>query len=112
MSATLLSAQEHREQAAYLRQFPGPKAQRAAELAELVARLIEKRGRRTYAKQQIADPMKQRIEVVKNVSIWNSKGASDRASLELQRKIVGRAGAELERDRWDICPALSRLSRP
>jgi hypothetical protein len=42
--ATLYSAQWHRAQA-YLRQFPGPKAQRAAELAELVARLIEKRLR-------------------------------------------------------------------
>jgi hypothetical protein len=55
--ATLYSAQWHREQAAYLRTLPGPKAQRAAEQAEVVARLIEKRRCRTYTKQQIAEKL-------------------------------------------------------
>jgi hypothetical protein len=55
--ATLYSAQWHRAHAAYLRTLPGPKAQRAAEQAEVVARLIEKRDRRTYAKQQIAEKL-------------------------------------------------------
>ena len=57
MAVTLYSAQWHRAQAADLRTLPGPKAKRAAELGELVARLIEKRGRRTYAKQQIAEKL-------------------------------------------------------
>jgi hypothetical protein len=54
---TLFSAQQHREQAEYFRQFPNPKAQRTAELHETEARLIEKRDRGTYAKQQIAEKL-------------------------------------------------------
>jgi hypothetical protein len=55
--ATLYSARWHRASAAYLRTLPGPKAKRAAELADVVANLIEKRRCRTYAKQQIAEKL-------------------------------------------------------
>jgi hypothetical protein len=47
--ATLYSAQWHRARAAYLRTLPGPKAKRAAELGELVARLIERKDRENRA---------------------------------------------------------------
>jgi hypothetical protein len=41
----LLSAREHRAQAAHLRTLPGPKAKRAAELAELVATVFDRHHR-------------------------------------------------------------------
>jgi hypothetical protein len=48
--ATLYSAQWHRARAAYMRTLPGPKAKRAAELGELVARLIERKDQENRAR--------------------------------------------------------------
>jgi hypothetical protein len=48
--AMLYSARWHRARAAYMRTLPGPKAKRAAELGELVARLIERKDRENRAR--------------------------------------------------------------
>ena len=49
-TTTLFSAQQHREQAAYFRQFPNPKAQWAAQLHETVAKLIERKDQENRAR--------------------------------------------------------------
>jgi hypothetical protein len=58
--ATLYSAQWHRARAAYLRTLPGPKAKRAAELGELVAKLIERKDQENRVRSaelaEIASP--------------------------------------------------------
>ena len=48
--ATLYSAQVAPRSAAYLRTVPGPKAKRAAELGELVAKIIERKDQENRAR--------------------------------------------------------------
>lgn len=79
--ATLYSARWHRDQAAYLRTLPGPKAKRAAELAELVAQAIERR-RRAATERRVEEKL---ALARQNAELWSKiaahPGMSPTASL-------------------------------
>jgi hypothetical protein len=70
-SQTLLTAQQHRARAAYLRTLPGPKAKRAAQLAEIVAKMIDRRHR-SVAERRVEEKL---ALARQNAELWSKIAA-------------------------------------